>query len=297
MSRQLIRQEGLLVGGSCGGNVYCAVEEARSLPAGARVVVILPDSVRNYMTKYLSDDWMIEQGFLNPSEADELSLQWWHKLPVSVISMKDPIIISPSMKCQTAMEIMNDRNVDQLPVVDNDGSISGAVTLHNMMRKVTKGKAAAQDPVSKVMYNQFQKVTVDTPLSVVSKMLDHDHFVIVTKGWQYYADDGTPKPRDMYIGTVTAAHLLSHIITGPPQLNGVSDDETLGSDVDSLKSCDIDVTLSWRHQIPANNDEGEYLEKQIVFGIVSRSDIVHYIMTATCEEPIANGELLTNGFH
>jgi hypothetical protein len=56
----------------------------------------------------------------------------------------------------------------------------------------------------------------------------------------------------MYIGTVTAAHLLSHIISGPPQLNGVSDDETLGSDVDSLKSCDIDVTISWRHQIPAS---------------------------------------------
>ena len=36
--------------------------------------------------------------------------------------------------------------------------VTGAVTLHNMMRKVTKGQAAAQDPVSKVMYNQFQKV-------------------------------------------------------------------------------------------------------------------------------------------
>ena len=47
---------------------------------------------------------------------------------MSVIEMKDPIIISPSMKCQTAMEIMNDRNVDQLPVVDADGSISGNVT-------------------------------------------------------------------------------------------------------------------------------------------------------------------------
>ena len=37
---------------------------------------------------------------------------------------------------------------------------SGAITLHNMMIKVTKGKAAAQDPVSKVMYNQFQKVCI-----------------------------------------------------------------------------------------------------------------------------------------
>ena len=52
------------------------LQEARDLPEGARVVVILPDSVRNYMTKYLSDDWMIEKGFLNPSEADDLSQQW-----------------------------------------------------------------------------------------------------------------------------------------------------------------------------------------------------------------------------
>ena len=56
-------------------------------------------------------------------------------MPVSVIEMKDPIIISPSMKCQTAMEIMNDRNVDQLPVVDADGSISGNVTVCDVMSR------------------------------------------------------------------------------------------------------------------------------------------------------------------
>ena len=47
---------------------------------------------------------------------------------MSVLAMKDPIIISPSMKCQVAMEIMSNRNVDQLPVVDADGSISGEVS-------------------------------------------------------------------------------------------------------------------------------------------------------------------------
>ena len=53
----------------------------------------------------------------------------WHKLPVSVITMSDPIIISPTMKCQTAIEIMSKRNVDQLPVVDSDGTISGMLQL------------------------------------------------------------------------------------------------------------------------------------------------------------------------
>ena len=51
MSRKLIRREGLLCGGSCGSAVYCAVEAIKkfNLKAGQNVVVLLPDSIRNYM--------------------------------------------------------------------------------------------------------------------------------------------------------------------------------------------------------------------------------------------------------
>ena len=65
MSRRLIREEGLLCGGSAGAAVWAAVAEAKRqrLGAGKRCVIILADSVRNYMSKYLSDEWMYEQGF------------------------------------------------------------------------------------------------------------------------------------------------------------------------------------------------------------------------------------------
>lgn len=67
MARRLIRQEGLLCGGSAGSAMAGAVEyiKAAKIPAGKRVVVILADSVRNYMTKFLSDEWMIERGFMD----------------------------------------------------------------------------------------------------------------------------------------------------------------------------------------------------------------------------------------
>lgn len=67
MSRRLIREEGLLCGGSSGSAVHAAVIEAKrhGLGKGKRCVVILPDSVRNYMSKYLSDEWMYEQGFVD----------------------------------------------------------------------------------------------------------------------------------------------------------------------------------------------------------------------------------------
>ena len=55
MSRRLIREEGLLCGGSSGTAVAAALEAAKDLKKGQVCVVVLPDSVRNYMTKFLSD--------------------------------------------------------------------------------------------------------------------------------------------------------------------------------------------------------------------------------------------------
>ena len=59
MSRRLIREEGLLCGGSSGAAVSAALRAAASLGPGQRCVVLLPDGVRNYMTKLLSDDYMV----------------------------------------------------------------------------------------------------------------------------------------------------------------------------------------------------------------------------------------------
>jgi len=64
MARRLIKEEGLLIGGSSGGAVWAALQKAERLEEGDKCLVILPDSVRNYMTKFVSDQWMEEQRFL-----------------------------------------------------------------------------------------------------------------------------------------------------------------------------------------------------------------------------------------
>ncbi len=64
MARRLIKEEGLLIGGSSGGAVWAALQKAERLEEGDKCLVILPDSVRNYMTKFVSDQWMEEQSFL-----------------------------------------------------------------------------------------------------------------------------------------------------------------------------------------------------------------------------------------
>jgi cysteine synthase A len=65
MAKRLIREEGLLVGGSSGTAVWGALQAAKQLKEGQRCLVILPDGVRNYMSKFLDDRWMKENGFLD----------------------------------------------------------------------------------------------------------------------------------------------------------------------------------------------------------------------------------------
>ena len=65
MARRLIREEGLLVGGSSGSAMWAALQVAPRLKKGERCLVLLPDSIRNYLTKFVDDRWMKEQGFLD----------------------------------------------------------------------------------------------------------------------------------------------------------------------------------------------------------------------------------------
>ena len=63
-ARALIREEGLLIGGSCGSAMFAALKAAKTLKKGQNCLVILPDSIRNYMRKFLSDDWMKENDLI-----------------------------------------------------------------------------------------------------------------------------------------------------------------------------------------------------------------------------------------
>jgi cystathionine beta-synthase len=69
-ARRLIREEGLLCGGSSGSVLSAAISIAKGLPKEKRIVIILADSIRNYMTKFLNDDWMLENEYMTQEEYD-----------------------------------------------------------------------------------------------------------------------------------------------------------------------------------------------------------------------------------
>lgn len=73
MARRLIREEGLLIGGSSGTAVFAALQAAKSLKAGQRCVVVLPDSIRNYLSKFVDDKWMQAKGFDSEVNVQEIT--------------------------------------------------------------------------------------------------------------------------------------------------------------------------------------------------------------------------------
>lgn len=70
-ARRLIREEGLLCGGSSGAVMSAAISIAKGLPKEKRIIIILADSVRNYISKFINDDWMLENEFMTQEEYDK----------------------------------------------------------------------------------------------------------------------------------------------------------------------------------------------------------------------------------
>tara|TARA_Y100000996_G_scaffold243032_1_gene191168 strand:- start:28 stop:978 length:951 start_codon:yes stop_codon:yes gene_type:complete len=64
IARRLIKEEGLLIGGSSGGAVWAALQCAQTLNANQKCLVLLPDSIRNYLSKFVNDDWMEKHDLL-----------------------------------------------------------------------------------------------------------------------------------------------------------------------------------------------------------------------------------------
>ncbi|XP_061485437.1 cystathionine beta-synthase-like [Rhineura floridana] len=209
MARRLIREEGLLCGGSAGSAMSVAVKAAKHLKEGQRCVVLLPDSVRNYMSKFLNDKWMVKNGFLKEDVQEHYP--WWWNIKVQKLNLLAPLTLLPDVNCQKAIEILREKAYDQAPVVAESGLILGMVTLSNILSSILAGSAQFSDPVMKVIYQQFSKISLDDTLGKLSHILENDHFAIVVHELEQYNADGSSFMKQMAFGVVTAVDLLSFV--------------------------------------------------------------------------------------
>src|SRR3569623_152440 len=118
-ARRLAREEGILAGGSAGTTLYAAYRVAERLGAGKRLLMLVPDSGRNYLSKIYDDNWMLEHGFVErhaPSPAIEEVLRAKHGGDIPAL-----ITIAAHQKVGEGIDVMQRYGISQVPVV-RDGS-------------------------------------------------------------------------------------------------------------------------------------------------------------------------------
>ena len=245
LARRLIAEEGLLVGGSSGSAMAAMVRAVKDLGLGKGdvVVVVLPDSIRSYLSKFADDDWLAANDLLPEEDAtvkeaaaaDESARKRRPSDPYSgatvrSLRLKPVSSVLTTSVCSEAIEMMREKGFDQLPVLTpEDGKLAGLVTLGNLLSFISRGRASATSPVSDVMFDfgridevvtdprrfgsdlkdkkrKFIQITMDTPLTALSRFLEWNSAAVVTE--MSVSGDAGSKP----VAVVTKVDLLSYMV-------------------------------------------------------------------------------------
>ncbi len=172
-ARALIRQEGLLVGGSSGSAVWAALQVCKELGAGKRVVVVLADSIRNYLTKFVDDRWMRQQGFVKGD---------WEVGTVGdivrTVARKTVISLDLNDKLGRATELFKEHGISQMPVLDQT-KLAGILTESDLLHHLVSGRGTKDTIVAEVMERKVSTVALHASSSELPRIFERGEVAIV----------------------------------------------------------------------------------------------------------------------
>ena len=180
MTRRIVREEGLLVGGSSGTAVVAAAKLAKTLPADAVVVVMMPDSGRGYMSKIFNDEWMVANGFLAEDKRGATVgdvLRSKEPLPPLITVQDDDVV-------KNALDLLRRYEISQLPVFQGT-QIVGSVNDVAVMQAVFDRSDLLHKSVREVMGRPFPALERNVEIDRAYKLLTlANSAILVTDGAQ-----------------------------------------------------------------------------------------------------------------
>ncbi len=197
-ARAITRQEGILVGGSSGTAMFAALTVARELPAETLIVVIFPDTGRNYLSKLYSDSWMLQYGFLERPEAVRVE---------EVLSAKHGeipplVLVRAHEKVRQAIDRIQEFGISQAPVVREDttevSAFVGSIRETALLDRIFRDPDSLQADVAELMAPPFPMVEFDDAMDMAFAELQQAPAVIVAK-------------RGEALGILTRADLLEFL--------------------------------------------------------------------------------------
>lgn len=206
MTRRLAREEGLLVGGSCGMAVVAALEVARRAGSDDVVVVLLPDGGRGYLSKIFNDGWMARYGFLDtgaeghPTVADALGAKGGAIPPL--------VHVHPTETVRDAIDYMREYGISQLPVLKAEppvvtGEVAGSIAEKSLLDALFTGQAHLHDTIERHMAEPLPMIGGGQPVGEAVTLLEHADAAMVLI-------DGKPA------GVLTRQDLLAHVGAAHP---------------------------------------------------------------------------------
>jgi cystathionine beta-synthase len=200
MTRRLAREEGLLVGGSCGMATVAALRVAERAGPDDVVVVLLPDGGRGYLSKIFSDEWMADYGFLaSPAETTVLDV-----LRGKSGDTPSLVHVHPNETVRDAIDILREYGVSQMPVVRAEppitaGEVVGSVSERALLDALFAGRAALSDALEKHLAEPLPIIGSGEPVSAAVAALESADALLVHV-------DGKPA------GVLTRQDLLGHLM-------------------------------------------------------------------------------------
>ncbi|MEV0725095.1 cystathionine beta-synthase [Micromonospora purpureochromogenes] len=200
MTRRLAREEGMLVGGSCGMAVVAALEVARKAGPDDVIVVLLPDSGRGYLSKIFNDTWMARYGFLDNSGTEPTVADALASKPGGLPEL---VHVHPTETVRDAIDYMREYGVSQLPVLKAEppvvtGEVAGSIAEKDLLDALFTGQAHLHDTIERHMAEPLPMIGGGQPVSEAVGLLEKSDAALVLV-------DGKPK------GVLTRQDLLAHL--------------------------------------------------------------------------------------
>jgi cystathionine beta-synthase len=177
LARRLTKEEGLFVGGSSGTALAAALKVAERLTEKDIIVVLFADSGERYISKMYNDDWMKENRFLIP---ERITVRYVHESKKGLAQL---IFIDPVSTVRKALDLINQHNISQLPVIDK-GKAVGSVEESDLMSAALQNPALFEAPVNSLMKPSFPKVHLDELINQAIQLLSRKHPAVLVE------DDG-----------------------------------------------------------------------------------------------------------
>ncbi|MBW5251908.1 cystathionine beta-synthase [Streptomyces poriferorum] len=176
MTRRLAKEEGLLVGGSCGMAVVGALEVAKRLGPDDVVVVLLPDSGRGYLSKIFNDEWMADYGFL---EGTGPSARVADVLDYKAGPIPTLVHMHPEETVGEAIDVLREYGVSQMPIVKPGAGhpdvmaaeVIGSVVERELLNALFAQQASLTDPLEKHMSPPLPQVGSGEPVEDLMAVL------------------------------------------------------------------------------------------------------------------------------